>query len=34
MKLDATMEEVAQKFSANAKELDPSIRVYNREDEK
>lgn len=31
MKLDATMEEVAQRIFANAKKPDPSIRVRNRE---
>ena len=30
MKLDATMEEVAQRMFANAKKPDPSIRVYNK----
>lgn len=34
MKLDATMEEVAQRIFANAKKPDPSIRVRNKESEK
>lgn len=33
VKLDATMEEVAQRIFANAKKPDPSIRVRNREEE-
>ena len=33
MKLDATMEEVAQRMFANAKKPDPSIRVRNRKEE-
>ena len=32
IKLDATMEEVAQRILANAKKPDPSVRVRNREE--